>query len=79
MEKEQCIFCKDTIDAFNENEFYRINSKVYCSLGCFYDNQNKVKEKRPTLKAKKRTQTNKINKSKNRVHKKKPKQKKSKK
>lgn len=52
MSKDRCVFCKDTIDAFNENEFYRINSKVLCSLECFY-NSDKIKPSKKKLKQKK--------------------------
>lgn len=76
--KDQCSFCKDIIDEFNENEFYGINFKTYCSLRCYYD-EDKIKTQRSDSKAKNSSQTNKTNKSKNRVHKKKSKQKKSKK
>ncbi len=79
MEKDRCSFCKDSIDVFNENEFYRINSKVLCSLDCYYGNEDKIKKEGSDLEAKIYPQTNKVNKSKNRVHKKKSKQKKSKK
>jgi hypothetical protein len=78
VEKSQCVLCQDIIDAFNENEFYRINSHIFCSLECFY-RVDKIKTEGPNPKAKNSSQTNKVNKSKNKVLKKKPKQKKRKK
>lgn len=46
---EICSYCKDIIDDFNENEYYRINALVYCGLECF---QKDYKEN--TLKRKKK-------------------------
>ena len=70
VEKEQCVVCKGS------NDFYRINFKVFCSLGCFYEDQ--VKKEGSNIKVKNSSSTDKVNKSKNGVYKKKSKQKKSK-
>jgi len=77
VEKDQCRLCQGII-GLSGGEYFRINSHIYCSLGCFYD-EDKIKKEGSDLEAKIHPQTNKVNKSKNRVHKKKPKQKKSKK
>lgn len=43
MKVDTCHNCKDEIDEFNENEYFGINWKVYCSLGCFYEDDEKEK------------------------------------
>lgn len=50
--KDKCIECSDTIDAFNENEFYRINSQIYCGVMCYY-NRDKKKSGTPKKETKK--------------------------
>jgi len=32
---EICSHCKDEICEFNENEHYRLNFKMYCSIHCY--------------------------------------------
>ncbi len=46
MKKDKCSFCKHLIDDFNENEYYMLNFKVYCSLKCYEDKIKKVPVKK---------------------------------
>lgn len=90
MKKEVCHKCHNEIDEFNENEYFGINWKVYCSLECFYEDDKKQPKPKAEdqkffgkiasriAKVAKRSQANKNDKRKNKVHKKKSKQKKRK-
>lgn len=49
-EMEICCHCSSKIGPKYSNEFYRLNNKVYCSVGCFTDRlkipEKKVKRKK---------------------------------
>jgi hypothetical protein len=80
MKVDTCHNCKDEIDEFNENEYFGINSLVFCSLGCFYDNDkkelNKIETRGQDSKIKNGSQTNQGNKRKNSLQSKRKKSKK---
>lgn len=48
-----CSFCKSLIGDKYKNEYYMLNSKVYCSTGCFSDDIRKGPEKNLATKKKK--------------------------
>lgn len=39
VKKDKCSFCKDAIEPLNENEYFYINSKVFCALSCYYQDR----------------------------------------
>lgn len=74
---DSCNNCLDVVTGSNKikgTEFYKINSDIFCSLECFYEDYNKEKD----IKISNSTQANKNDKSKNKVYKKRKQQKKRK-
>ena len=68
-----CFTCNSIIHESKGNEYFGINWKEYCSLGCYREDDEK---ERRAFKISSGPQTNKINKSKNQIQQKRSKQKK---
>jgi hypothetical protein len=49
-----CSYCKDEICEFNENEYFCINFKVYCSTWCYLESDKKKNGKKSKRKPQRR-------------------------